>query len=355
MISRIDCTHDFTGYLWLNLDGSGFPDQDSGYALIKHMQLTYAEDSEAPIVLDYLKQINEKQFILTDGAYFTNTIGIDGIRMQEGNIIMTSESANRSININYDSIELKHSQSNEYQYLAIGNSTFEYLASGAGGNSVIIEDKSYGFVASARNPSTKLIDGIFTGIHYGYNFIDKNGATVYGRPDIYRHTNKWDEWELLGAKVEPLGLVRRDSSCNISTNGLFITGDATNTDFSQGGITYHGSVMFSEPLYTTTGNGQIINVHKNNQRIYFGNPNSQVLIESGNVLQATYNNVTYNLGALLASSASIVSLDDDGEDVQQPEIITIVAQLQARVEELEVENQELEERLARIEAMLLNQ
>ena len=355
LISRIDCTHDFTGYLWLNLDGSGFPAQDSGYALIRHMQLTYAEDSEAPIVLDYLKQINEKQFILTDGAYFTNTIGIDGIRMQEGNIIMTSESANRSININYDSIELKHPQSNEYQYLAIGNSTFEYLASGAGGNSVIIEDKSYGFVASARNPSTKLIDGIFTGIHYGYNFIDKNGATVYGRPDIYRHTNKWDEWELLGAKVEPLGLVRRDSSCNISTNGLFITGDATNTDFSQGGITYHGSVMFSEPLYTTTGNGQIINVHKNNQRIYFGNPNSQVLIESGNVLQATYNNVTYNLGALLASSASIVSLDDDGEDVQQPEIITIVAQLQARVEELEVENQELEERLARIEAMLLNQ
>ena len=355
LISRIDCTHDFTGYLWLNLDGSGFPAQDSGYALIRHMQLTYAEDSEAPIVLDYLKQINEKQFILTDGAYFTNTIGIDGIRMQEGNIIMTSESANRSININYDSIELKHPQSNEYQYLAIGNSTFEYLASGAGGNSVIIEDKSYGFVASARNPSTKLIDGIFTGIHYGYNFIDKNGATVYGRPDIYRHTNKLDEWELLGAKVEPLGLVRRDSSCNISTNGLFITGDATNTDFSQGGITYHGSVMFSEPLYTTTGNGQIINVHKNNQRIYFGNPNSQVLIESGNVLQATYNNVTYNLGALLASSASIVSLDDDGEDVQQPEIITIVAQLQARVEELEVENQELEERLARIEAMLLNQ
>lgn len=352
LISRIDCTHDFTGYLWLNLDGSGFPNQDGGYALIRHMQLTYAEDSEAPIVLDYLKQINEKQFILTDGAYFTNTISIDGIRMQEGNIIMTSESANRSIDINYDSIELKHPQSNEYQYLAIGNSTFEYLASGAGGNSVIIEDKSYGFVASARNPSTKLIDGIFTGIHYGYSFIDKNGATVYGRPDIYRHTNKWDGWELLGEKIEPLGLVRRDDKCNITSNGLFITGDATNTDFGQGGTTYHGSVIFSEPLYTTTGNGQIINVHKNNQRIYFGNPNSQVLIESGNVLQATYNNVTYNLGALLASSASTVSLDDDGEDVQQPEIITIVAQLQARVEELEVENQELEERLARIEAML---
>ena len=113
--------------------------------------------------------------------------------------------------------------------------------------------------------------------------------------------------------------------------------------------------MFSEPLYTTTGNGQIINVHKDNQRIYFGNPNSQVLIESGNVLQAKYNNVTYNLGSLLASSASTVSLDDDGEDVQQPLIMQIVSQLQTENEELKAKNQELEERLARLEALLLGE
>ena len=276
LISRIDCEHDFTGYLWLNLDGSGFPDQDSGYAHIRRMQLTYAEDSDAPIVLDYLRQINEKQFILTDGAYFTNTIGIDGIKMQEGNIIMTSESADSNVNINYNCIELKNTQSNEYQYLAIGNNTFEYIATGAGGSSVIIEDKSYGFTASARNPSTKLIDGIFTGIHYGYSFIDKNGATVYGRPDIYRHTNSWDNWALLGEKIEPLGLVRRDNYCNITTQTCLCITQSTGT----GGETYNGATIFSEAMYNTTGNGQLVNINPSDNRTYFGNPSTNTYIET---------------------------------------------------------------------------
>ena len=291
LISRIDCEHDFTGYLWLNLDGSGFPEQDSGYAHIRRMQLTYAEDSDAPIVLDYLKQINEKKFTLTDGSYFTNTIGIDGIKMQEGNIIMTSESADSNVNINYNCIELKNTQSNEYQYLAMGNNTFEYIETGAGGSSIIIEDKSYGFTASARNPSTRLIDGIFTGIHYGYNFIDKNGATVYGRPDIYRHTNSWDNWALLGEKIEPLGLVRRDDKMNITATGIFITGlnDGTGVTDYPGGSIWHGSVIFSEAMYNVTGNGQIVNIRTGNNsdninRIYFGNPDTNTIIETKDAL-----------------------------------------------------------------------
>lgn len=355
LTGRVDATYDYEGNLWINLDGTGFSVGSYAYFYIQNLQLVDASQNNETIKLDYVQQLKEKRIELTDGSYFTNLVGVDGIKLTEGAISGETEVGNRYFKINYDGYKFASSTGSEHSFMGLGKSYYSYWAGSTG----IIDgyDDLYGVGCMKMIGGDD--QGIFIGVHEGFQI--PNGQE-YGRADIYRRSSysdstamdDWTDWELLGEKIEPLGLVRRDNKCNITSNGLFITGDATNTDFSQGGTTYHGSVIFSEPLYSTTGNGQIINVHKNNQRIYFGNPNSQVLIESGNLLQAKYNNVTYNLGALLASSASKVSLDDDG-DVQQPEIITIVAQLQARVEELEVENQELEERLARIEAMLLNQ
>ena len=352
LVCRVDATYDYEGNLWINLDGSGFNAGSYGYFYIQNLQLVDATENDEAIQLDYVQQLKQKRIELTDGSYFTNIMGVDGIALTEGAINGETKVGNRYFKINYDGYKFASSTGSEHSFLGLGKSYYRYWAGSTG----VIDgyDDLYGVGC------TKIIggdnQGIFIGVHEG--FQTANGQE-YGRADIYKYSSyndttamdDWTDWELLGARVEPNALVRRNDNCSIATNGLIIQGDATNTDFSQGGTVYHGSVMFSEPLYTTTGNGQIINVHKDNQRIYFGNPNSQVLIESGNTLLATYNNTTYNLGALLASSASTVSIDD--EEVEQPEIITIVAQLQADNEELKAKNQELEERVARLEALLL--
>ena len=357
LIGRIDAEESYTGKLWLGIDCSGFNSGDYGWFYLSTLQLTDAEENDENIELDYIQQIREKHIELTDGSYYTGIYSVDGIDLTEGTIHGESETSLREFEIDYDGYNFRSITGSEDCFLGLGKSNYSYDAGSSG--TIHGYDELYGVGCRYLIENTGDYEGIFCGVHKGFQIPN---STTYGRADIYvrnRYSDRldftyWTDWSLLGEKVEPRALVRRDDNCNITSNGIFITGDATNTDFSQGGTTYHGSVMFSEPLYTTTGNGQIINVHKNNQRIYFGNPNSQVLIESGNLLHASYNNKTYNLGALLATSASTVSLDED-EDVQQPEIITIVAQLQARVEQLEVKNQELEERLARIEQLLLGE
>ena len=353
LTARFTASESYKGKLCINLDCSGFIyTGDGGSFYIRRFQLTDATQTN-PVFIDYTKQIKEKHMELTDGTYYTNIVGVDGMQIENGKITGNYPLSRRAFTIDDNGFKCKSTTGSENAFVGVSQSYYSY--DGGSSGQITGYDDIYGFGCTEIVNGSR--EGIFIGVHEGFQ---KPNSTSCGRADIYTlykdgYASDTHDWTLLGEKIEPLGLVRRDNKCNITSNGLFITGDATNTDFSQGGTTYHGSVMFSEPLYTTTGNGQIINVHKDNQRIYFGNPNSQVMIESGNRLEAKYNNVTYNLGALLASSASTVSLDDDGEDVQQPEIITIVAQLQARVEELEVENQELEERLARIEAMLLNQ
>ena len=353
LATKFTASESYKGKLCINIDCSGFVyTGEGGSFYIRRFQLTDATQTN-PVFIDYTKQIKEKHMELTDGTYYTNIVGVDGMQIENGKITGNYPLSSRAFTIDDNGFKCKSTTGSENAFVGVSQSYYSH--DGGSSGQITGYDDIYGFGCTEIVNGSR--EGIFIGVHEGFQ---KPNSTSYGRADIYtlyKDGTAFDtmDWTLLGEKIEPLGLVRRDSNCNITSNGLFITGDATNTDFSQGGTTYHGSVIFSEPLYTTTGNGQIINVHKNNQRIYFGNPNSQVLIESGSVLHANYNGRTYNLGALLVSSASAVSLDDDGEDVQQPEILQVIAQLQARVEELEVENQELEERLARIEAMLLNQ
>ena len=358
LVGRIDATESYTGRLWINIDGSGFDAGDDGWFYLSKLQLVDAEESNENIELDYIQQVREKHIELTDGSYYTGTYSVDGIQLVEGTIQATSDTSKREFEIDYEGFNFRSTTGSENCFLGLGKAQYSYDAGSSG--TIYGYDDLYGVGCRYLIEDTGDYEGIFCGVHKGFQIPN---STSYGRADIYvrnRYSDRldfddWTDWSLLGAKVEPNALVRRNDNCSIATNGLVIQGDATNTDFSQGGTTYHGSVMFSEPLYTTTGNGQIINVHKDNQRIYFGNPNSQVLIESGNVLQAKYNNVTYNLGSLLASSASTVSLDDDGEDVQQPLIMQIVSQLQTENEELKAKNQELEERLVKLEALLLKE
>jgi hypothetical protein len=87
----------------------------------------------------------------------------------------------------------------------------------------------------------------------------------------------WKDWELLGERVEPLGLVRRDDKCAISASGMVLTGDGSDGSFPNG-EQWHGSIIFSEPIYSKTGNGQIVNT--NSSTIYLGNPKTPLKLET---------------------------------------------------------------------------
>ena len=123
-------------------------------------------------------------------------------------------------------------------------------------------------------------EGIFVGIHNGFQIAN---STAYGRPDIYVHTKydgtTWDDeqdWQLLGERIEPRGLVRRDDYSNITTQSCLCIVDSTKT----GGDTYNGATIFSEAMYNVVGNGQLINVNPSDNRIYVGNPSSILMLES---------------------------------------------------------------------------
>ena len=289
-VTRIDATRDYRGQIWFEMDGAGFDVGDYGYFVIKNMELLHAGDSQTQDQIptyDYFEQIRNKHIELTDGVYYTGIYSVDGINLTEGTIHGTSDTESSSFNIDYDGFRLTHEGSTGSAFVGEGKSYYSYNAGSSGTISGF--DKLFGFGATQYTEELDWIrTGIFTGVHYGFQ---KPNSTCYGRPDIYVYSDSsnttawddWTDWELLGQKVEPLGLVRRNDNCSIATNGLVIQGDATNTDFSQGGTTYHGSVIFSEPLYSTTSNGQIINVHKDNKRIYFGNPNSDVQIEGSGI------------------------------------------------------------------------
>ena len=341
LIARITATESYKGKLCINLDCSGFfYNGEGGSFYIRRFQLTDAKETN-PVFIDYTKQVKEKHMELTDGSYYKNIVGVDGMQIENGKITGNYPLSRRTFEIDDDGFKCRATTGNENAFVGVNQSYYTY--DGGSSGQITGYDDIYGFGCTEIVNGSR--EGIFVGVHHGFQ---KPNSTSYGRADIYTlykdgYAYDTHDWTLLGAKVEPNALVRRDDKCNITSNGIFITGDASNTDFSQGGTTYHGSVMFSEPLYTTTGNGQIINVHKDNQKIYFGNPNSQIMIESGNVLQAKYNGTTYNLGALLANSASAASIDD--EEVEQPEILKVIAQLQA-------ENEELKRRVERLESLI---
>ena len=339
LVARFTATQSYKGKLCINLDCSGFIyTGDGGSLYLRRFQLTDATQSD-PVFIDYTKQIKEKHMELTDGSYYKNIVGVDGVHITNGFITGDYPLSSRAFTIDDDGFKHRATTGTENAFIGVNQSYYTY--DGGSSGQITGYDDIYGF--GCREIVSGTSEGIFVGVHHGFQ---KPNSTDYGRADIYtlyKDGYAFDtmDWTLLGQKIEPLGLVRRDDYSNITTQTCLCIVDSTGT----GGTTYNGSTVFSEAMYNATGNGQLINVNTSDNRIYFGNPKTQTVIESGSVLYAMYNNKTYNLGALLSASASTVSLDDD-EDVQQPEIITIVAQLQAK-------NQELEERIARLEALLL--
>ena len=277
LTGRIDATYDYEGNLWINLDGTGFGVGSYAYFYIQNLQLVDASENDETIQLDYVKQLKEKRIELTDGSYFTNLVGVDGIKLTEGIISGETKVGNRYFKINYDGYKFASPTGSEHSFLGLGKSYYSYWAGSTG----IIDgyDNLYGVGC------TKIIGGdnkgIFIGVHEGFQV--PNGQE-YGRADIYRCSSydditamdDWRDWELLGEKIEPLGLVRRDDSSNITTQSCLCIADSG----QPGGHFWHGSVVFSEAMYNAVGNGQLININTSDNRIYVGNPSSILLLES---------------------------------------------------------------------------
>ena len=283
LINRIECKQDFEGYVYICLDASGFSGGDYGWFYFSKLQLTDATLNDEYYDLDYLTQLKEKRIELADSSYYKNLIGVDGIVMDNGHIKSDFDFSGNSYELNENGFKYDVGIADGHLFTGMSKSYYSY----DGGSSGMINgyDDIFGFGCSRPIGGNR--EGIFIGVHEGFQVPN---ATEYGRADIYSYKkydgitawDEWTDWELLGERVEPRGLVRRDDSCNISTNGLFITGtnDGSGNQFPSG-VTWHGSVIFSEPMYNASGNGQIVNTQTALQRIYFGNPNTNTIIESG--------------------------------------------------------------------------
>ena len=275
LINRIDCKQDYDGYIYICLDGSGFELGSEGWFYISKLQLTDASFNGEYRDLEYLEQLREKYIELTDGSYYTNIVGVDGIKMENGNITSTFDFSGNSYELSEDGF--KYATDLGHNHIFAGNSKSWYQYDG--GSSGMIEgyDSMFGLGCDKQVGGNR--EGIFIGIHEGFQVPN---STEHGRADIYVHSkydgtawDDWSDWELLGQKIEPLGLVRRDDSSNITTQSCLCIADS-----GPGGQTWHGSVVFSEAMYNAVGNGQLINVNPSENRIYVGNPNSILMLES---------------------------------------------------------------------------
>lgn len=280
LVCRIDATYDYEGSLWINLDGSGFNAGSYGYFYIQNLQLVDATENDEAIKLDYVQQLKQKRIELTDGSYFTNIMGVDGIALTEGAISGETKVGNRYFKINYDGYKFASSTGSEHSFLGLGKSYYRYWAGSTG----IIDgyDDLYGVGCMKMIGGDD--QGIFIGVHEGFQI--PNGQK-YGRADIYRRSSysdstamdDWSDWELLGARVEPNALVRRNDKCAISTSGIVLTGDGSDGNFPNG-EQWHGSIIFSEPIHGKTGNGQIVNTNKDSSLIFLGNPKTPLRLET---------------------------------------------------------------------------
>lgn len=281
LTARFTASQSYKGKLCINLDCSGFIYTGGGGSFyIRRFQLTDATQSD-PVFIDYTKQVKEKHMELTDGSYYKNTVGVDGMQIENGYITGQYPLEKRMFEIDSDGFKCRSTTGSENAFVGVNQSYYSY--DGGSSGQITGYDDIYGF--GCREIVGGTSEGIFIGVHEGFQ---KPNSTDYGRADIYTlykdgYAFDTHDWTLLGEKIEPKALVRRDDKCNIATNGLVIQGDASNDDF-KGGTVRHGSVIFSEPLYSTTGNGQIINVHKDNKGIYIGNHSSTTLIETEGAL-----------------------------------------------------------------------
>lgn len=212
IVGKVNVTSSFTGQLFIELDGSGFNTGSQGQFYIKNLELLDASAvSEVP-TYDYLQEIQSKRIELSDGKFYSNYIGVDGIQLHEGSIHGASTIESREFDIDYKGFKLNSQSDNTF----MGEATSYYSYDGGSSGQLEGYEALYGIGCSERQENGDY-EGIFVGVHHGYDS---------GRADIYRHarysesenTLDWADWELLGDKVEPRALVRRDDSCNITTN-----------------------------------------------------------------------------------------------------------------------------------------
>ena len=282
LVNRIECRQDFEGYIYICLDASGFMGGDYGWFYFSKFQLTDGTLNDEYYDLDYLAQLKEKRIELADTSYYKNLIGVDGIVMDNGHIKSDFEFSGNGFELNENGFKYDVGIADGHLFTGMSKSYYSY----DGGSSGMITgyDDIFGFGCSRPIGGNR--EGIFIGVHEGFQVPNQ---TEYGRADIYSYKkydgitawDEWTDWELLGARIEPNALVRRNDKCSIATNGLIIQGSngGGSTDFPTGG-NWHGSVIFSEPMYNATGNGQIVNTNVDSNRIYVGNPNSILLLES---------------------------------------------------------------------------
>ena len=301
LTGRVDATYDYEGNLWINLDGTGFSVGSYAYFYIQNLQLVDASQNDETIQLDYIQQLKEKRIELTDGSYFTNLVGVDGIKLTEGVISGETEVGNRYFKINYDGYKFASSTGSEHSFMGLGKSYYSYWAGSTG----IIDgyDDLYGVGCMKMIGGDD--QGIFIGVHEGFQIPNGQG---YGRADIYRRSSysdstamdDWTDWELLGEKIEPLGLVRRDDNCNITTNDrIYFTGTSPTIDVNgvQGYFVVNGTQYGNVKLDLYTGSSIEIwadsDYSTTTEMVWIGAGGNAITITSSGTGQSN-TNVRYN-------------------------------------------------------------
>ena len=271
---RFTATESYKGKLCINLDCSGFFYNGGGGSFyLRRLQLTDATQSN-PVFIDYTKQVKEKHIELTDGSYYTNIVGVDGMQIENGKITGNYPLSRRTFEIDDDGFKCRSTTGSENAFMGVNQSYYTY--DGGSSGQITGYDDIYGFGCTEIVNGSR--EGVFVGVHHGFQ---KPNSTSYGRADIYTlykdgYASDTHDWTLLGEKIEPLGLVRRDDYANITTQTCLCIAQSTGT----GGTTYNGATVFSEAMYNAVGNGQLINVNPSDNRIYVGNPDSILLLES---------------------------------------------------------------------------
>ena len=256
LINRIECSQDFEGYVYICLDASGFSGGDYGWFYFSKLQLTDASLNDEYYDLDYLTQLKEKRIELADTSYYKNLIGVDGIVMDNGHIKSDFDFSGNSYELNENGFKYDVGIADGHLFTGMSKSYYSY----DGGSSGMINgyDDIFGFGCSRPIGGNR--EGIFIGVHEGFQVAN---ATEYGRADIYSYKkydgitawDEWTDWELLGQRIEPQGLVRRDGNCNIATNDTIYFTATPKMDVNgvQGYIVVNGTQYGNHQLNLYTG------------------------------------------------------------------------------------------------------
>ena len=272
--------YSLSNHLYIELNGSSYNAGGYGYIRIANMALEKATTNQTTASkFDYLQQIKERRIELTDNVFYKTGLGIDGFCTEEGIIEGTTTTNGLNYLINYDGMK-SYKSPRERFFIGKDKGHYSYEAGSTG--VISGHDDIYGVGGVHLNTSTNGdYRGVFIGVHNGYQIPD---STEYGRPDIYVHNGQWgmdfSEWDLLGRRVEPLGLVRRDDFKNIETNHQL--------KFSSGGGTSTAN-LWNQEQHNRTGNGQMMTYSAGH--IYVSNPQTPLILEGSSIRLNSSNGV----------------------------------------------------------------